>query len=120
MKNYLLYEFKTKKLKLKKIDDKENFLEFAYRSIQCELVEYAELTKKINIVIDEEGALKNNELINFIYDKNTNNVRFFYGNLLFVQVDKEATKSLTDTQIKYIKDNYIIDTVPVDLVRALF
>ncbi|WP_426704519.1 DUF3846 domain-containing protein [Staphylococcus shinii] len=119
MYEFLIYEYETKALKTISMNSERNFLTFAYRSIRCEWVEYATLTPSIDIIVDEEGGLKNHKVINTIYDKQTDRLQFLFGNLLFAGIDNGQTKGLSKEQIKYIKDNVIVDTIPVEIFRAL-
>lgn len=119
MYEFLIYEYETKALKTISMNSERNFLTFAYKSIRCELVEYATLTPTIDIIVDEEGGLKNHKVINTIYDKRTDRVQFLFGNLLFAGIENGKTKGLSNEQIEYIENNVIVDTIPIEIFRAL-
>lgn len=119
MNKYLIYDNKT--LSMNVITQKENkgFLKFAYKNINCELIEFSSLTPSIDIVADEEGLLRNPIDINYIYDKETERVIFLTGKILFVGFDNGNITGLTDEQIDYIKQNVRIDTIPMNIFKAL-
>ncbi|WP_323703568.1 hypothetical protein P3T86_14030 (plasmid) [Staphylococcus nepalensis] len=119
MYNFLIYEYEKAKIKNITMDKGKDFLSFAYRSIRCEWVEYATLTSTIDIIVDEEGALKNHIYINTVYDKQTDRLHFLFGNLLFAGIDNGQTKGLSKKQIEYIEKNVIVDTIPVEIYKAL-
>ncbi|CPQ83232.1 Domain of uncharacterised function (DUF3846) [Staphylococcus aureus] len=119
MYEFLIYDYQEKKMKKITMDKGKEFLTFAYRSIRCEWVEYATLTPNIDIIIDEEGGLKNHRYINTVYDKQTDRLQFLFGNLLFAGIDNGATKGLDREQIEYIEKNIIVDTIPVEIFRLL-
>lgn len=119
MSKFLVYEYVSKSLKEIEFNHELDFLSVAYRSIQCEWIEYATLTSTIDIIVDDEGALKENNYINTIYDKQLDRVQFLFGNLMFVGFENGKTVGLSEKQINYIKDNVIVDTIPIEVYKAL-
>lgn len=119
MSKFLVYEYVSKSLKEIEVSDELDFLSVAYQSIQCEWIEYATLTPTIDIIVDDEGALKENNYINTIYDKQLDRVQFLLGNLMFAGFENGKTIGLSEKQINYIKDNVIVDTIPIEVYKAL-
>lgn len=119
MHEFLIYDNKNMEMDIIKNNCKNGFLKFAYSYIQCDLVEYASLTPTIDIITDEEAMLKSPIDINYIYDMNTERVLFLSGKLLFAGFEEGHTKGLNQEQIKYIKQNIKVDTIPISIYKAL-
>lgn len=116
MKKFYLYDNKELKFKVVSMSDNEKFLEFAYKNIGCDTVDFVSLTEKIDIVVDGEGLIKGPvDSINYVYNRVTNEIEHkLVGKMLFVGFDFEVgdTISLTEEQIDYISNTYIIADIP--------
>ncbi len=119
MLKLLMYDNETTLLKELRLNERELSLNLMYSLLECDLVEYASLTKDIDIIVDEEGFLKNAIDVNIVYDYKQDRVVNLTGKMLFVGHDKGKTVSLSTEQIEYIKSNIMCDTLPLELFKLI-
>ncbi len=119
MFKFLIYD--NEKLSLRSVTMKEDkeFLKYAYKKLNCDLIEFTSLTPTIDIVADEEGLLKSPIDMNYIYDNETERIIYLTGKLLIVGFKNGDVTGLKDEQIEYIKSNVKIDTLPISIFKSL-
>ncbi|WP_436867951.1 DUF3846 domain-containing protein [Mammaliicoccus sciuri] len=117
MTQAILYDNKTQTFTQVKMNEKDIPLELMYELIDCDMIELVSLTNDIDIFVDECGLLKNFTDINILHDLKTGFQHQMTGKMLFVTADEEdgSTIGLSDEQVKYIKDNVVIKTIPAHL-----
>ncbi|EGQ1387219.1 DUF3846 domain-containing protein [Staphylococcus aureus] len=117
MRTFYMYSEKTQRLTTVNAHETVDTLKLFYQIIGCDIVEMVYLDHGITVVVDEEGLLKNPIDINVIKEKKSKQTMQMTGNMIFIAIDEYGrTVGLSEKQMKYIKNELEIVTIPISLL----
>ncbi|RAK47839.1 hypothetical protein BHX94_12210 (plasmid) [Macrococcoides bohemicum] len=124
MKNILKYNIETRNLEELEMPQ-ENKLEFFQEHVRG-LIEFVSLTDSIDMIVDEEGAIRGDRAtsLTIVKDNKTGFEIQLFGHVLFTSLDWETgeTVGLNEVQREYIEKNVTIRLQPlkIDLVKLRY
>ena len=119
------------KLEFKEVET-DDTLQLCYSEIGCECIDIPYVSraygeKGISIVLDDNGKLVDEEfqvitglIIDFADEDRPEVIDYIVGNYLLMSYDEEGeTVSLTDEQVEYIKDSFMVFPTQKGLLSIL-